>query len=297
MQNILNDLKTISINDYELIYTYLKNNNSENCDYNICNIMSWGVIYKLEYSIYKNIIIFFNPEYNYLLFPELENISEEELWQIFNVFKEKYSNVQITPLSYNHIKGLPDIHKYFNVVNDTDWNDYVYLAENLVNLSGKKLAKKKNLISQFYRLYPDHKLVNITKDDYIEIMDFYSKWQVTHDIKDEFLSVEVEATKIILQNWDLFPCRGVKLYANKVLCAYAVWSPQTADMATVHFEKCDPKIKGSGQMINYAVAKDIAMEYTFVNREQDMGYEGIRHAKQSYQPLRMVEFYKLSAKI
>ena len=296
MKNILNNLKPISINDFDLIYSYLKKDPAENCDYNVCNILSWGLIYNLHYSIYKDIIIFFNPAYNYLLIPCIDNITESELHEIFIVFKERYPDVQITPISNNHLKSLPDIKKYFNMINDTDWNDYVYLSENLVNLSGKKLAKKKNLISQFLRLYPDHKSIKISNDDCDELISFNSKWQVSHDVDDEYLKVEIEAIKIILKNWEIFPCNGLKLYADGKLCAYAVWSPQTSNMATVHFEKCDPNIKGSGQMINYLIAKDIELNYTFINREQDMGREGIRHAKRSYQPLRMVEFYKLTAK-
>ena len=295
MNSILNNLKPISLEDFDLIYSYLQNCPAENCDFIICNILSWGLIYKLEYVIYKNNIIFYNPTFRYLFFPCLNCIFEEEMLAIFNVFKEKYPDIQITPLSNYHMKKVPDIKKYFTVINDTDWNDYVYLAENLVNLTGKKLAKKKNLISQFLRLYPDYKVKEITKDDYEELINFYAKWQKSHDMKDEYLKVEFEANKIVLSNWDLFPCHGLKLYVNDELCAYAVWSPQTADMATVHFEKCDPSIKGSGQMINYLVSKDIAKEFTFINREQDMGYEGIRHAKQSYQPVRMVEFYKLTS--
>jgi len=292
-QNVISNLKPISFEVFDTIHTHLKKAESENCDYNICNIMSWGMIYKLEYTIYKDNIFFLNPHYPYLLTPSLEGISAEELYQIYLSFAKKYPNIIITPIPEKYITSIPELDKYFTPLNDENWNDYVYLSEDLVYLSGKTLAKKKNLIAQFSRLYPDYKAMPITADDYKEITDFCDIWAKTHNLDDEYLSVEMPAIQIVLKHWDIFPARGLKLYANDSLCAFAIWSPQNFEMATVHFEKSDVTVKGAGQMINYLTAKEIIPLYKYINREQDMGLEGIRHAKRSYQPAKMVGFYRI----
>jgi len=289
-----NDMKLITLADLDIIHTHLVRAQCENCDYNVCNIMSWGLIYKLEYCIYKDNVFFFNPFYHYLLTPSLEGVTAEELFAIYNVFKQKYPDVMITPMPEKYAT-MPDITKYFSVVNDLDWNDYVYTAESLVSLSGKVLSKKKNLVSQFIRAYPDYYVQPITENDCSEITTFCNMWATSHDLKDEYLEVEMQAISIIMQHWALFPAQGVKLYANGTLCAFAVWSPQNSEMASVHFEKCDVAFKGAGQMINWVTAKNIvATGYEFINREQDMGLQGIRQAKRSYNPVKMIGFLRVN---
>ncbi|MCL2206368.1 MAG: phosphatidylglycerol lysyltransferase domain-containing protein, partial [Treponema sp.] len=100
----------------------------------------------------------------------------------------------------------------------------------------------------------------------------------------------------ILTNWEKFPCKGLKLYVDGKICAFSVFSRQTNDMAAVHFEKYDPEIKGAGQVINQETAKFLENDYKFINREEDLGFAGIRQAKRSYQPSRMLPYYKLKGK-
>jgi len=286
-------MKLVTFDDFDIIHNHLKKTQAENCDYNICNIMSWGIIYKLQYSIYKDNIFFYNPFYSYLLTPSLEDITADELYQIYRSCTEKYPDIVIIPIPEKYISGIEGLHDYFTEHNDDSWNDYVYLADDLVNLSGKILAKKKNLISQFTRLYPDYTVKPISADDYQEITDFCNRWAKTHDLDNEYLQVEMQAIQIVLSKWDTFPTHGLKLYAQDTLCAFAIYSPQNDEMATVHFEKSDMNVKGAGQMINYLTAKEIAPLYKYINREQDMGIEGIHHAKKSYQPIKMVKFYRI----
>ena len=70
----------------------------------------------------------------------------------------------------------------------------------------------------------------------------------------------------------------------------AIFSPQTANMVTIHFEKFDPNLKGCAQIINWETAKYLHKSYIYINREQDMGIEGLRQAKRSYEPEYLVTF-------
>jgi len=294
--NIINSLKPVSFNDFDLIYGFLKKYPTENCDYNICNLFSWDLFLKLEYMFYQDRLILFNPFYKYFLSPVGEQFSAEELFQLYNMFKNKYDDLEILGVSEDYVNNNQDLKEYFSIRNDENLNDYIYTTENLVNLPGKKLAKKKNLISQFKRLYPDFSLKPIDANDYKEIMEFCDYWKNNHDEENEKLNIEFEAIKTILTRWDLFPCEGLKLFLNGKLCAFSIYSRQTEDMAAVHFEKFDPKIKGAGQAINQETAKLLIKDFKFVNREQDMGMPGIRQAKRSYQPVRMLAYYRMTEK-
>ena len=289
------NLKPVTFNDYDIISNYLKKYPSENTEYNICTIFTWELYFKLEYTIYLNRLILFNPFYSYMLAPIGENFSAEELLYLCNCFQKSGKNIEIMAVSENYVNNTPNLNDYFFVKNDENLNDYIYTTESLVKLNGKKLAKKKNLVSQFNRLYGDFMLKPIGKNDYAEIMDFCYYWKNTHE-EMEHLDVELSAIQTLLEHWDLFPCEGLKLYVNGKLCAFSIYSPQTADMATIHSEKCDPEIKGAGQVINQETAKILIKDYKYINREQDMGLAGIRQAKRSYQPVKMLPHYRLKGR-
>jgi hypothetical protein len=170
------------------------------------------------------------------------------------------------------------------------WSDYVYLTEKLYTLSGKKLAKKKNLLSQFRRQYPSYTTENIVKEDKDAILEHFKRWQTDRNIKEIGLTMEYRAIKNAFTFWDQLPLDGLKITADSDIIAWSVFSPQSADMATVHFEKFDPAIKGCAQVINWETAKYLLDSYKYINREQDMGIEGLRQAKRSYDPEFMVPF-------
>jgi len=293
--DIIDNLKPVTFNDFNTVYGFLKKYPFENCDFNICNLFGWNLLHKLEYTIYMDRLILFNPSYSYLLTPIGEKFSAEELFKINNSFKKITKDVEILAVSEDYI-NTTNLTECFYIEIDEKWNNYIYTTENLVKLAGKKLAKKKNLISQFKRLYTDFSLKVIDVHDYTEIMEFCYYWRKTHEVGDEYLDIEFEAIKTILTHWDLFPSEGLKLYVDGKICAFSIYSPQTPDMATVHFEKYDANIKGAGQVINQETAKILINNFKYVNREEDMGFPGIRQAKRSYQPIRMLPYYKLKGK-
>jgi len=288
--------KTITLDEFEMIYDFLRKYPAENCDFNICTVFSWGLFFKLEYAVFNERLVLFNPFYGYLLAPIGEKLTAAELYQINNCCQKIHKKVEIMVISDKYVQNTQNLGEYFTVYNDVDWNDYIYSAESLVNLSGKKLAKKKNLISQFLRQYPDWTIKKIESSDYHELMEFCYYWESVHENHDEYLDIEIEALKKSLEIWDVLPNEGIKLYVNGKICAFAIWSPQTNDMATVHYEKYDPVIKGAAQVINHETAKILKDKYTYINREQDMGLPGIRQAKRSYSPVRMLPFYRLKSK-
>ncbi|MCL2705865.1 MAG: phosphatidylglycerol lysyltransferase domain-containing protein, partial [Spirochaetaceae bacterium] len=252
--------------------------------------------FKLEYTIYFDRLILFNPSYSYLLFPIGDKLSAEELFQLNNYFKRIHNKIEIFAVAEDYIISDPNLNEYFIIKNDENWSNYIYTTDSLVKLSGKKLAKKKNLISQFMRLYTDFTVKPIKANDYVEIMEFCYYWKKTHGVVTEYLDIEFEAIKTILTHWEIFPCNGLKLYANDKICAFSIYSPQTDEMATVHFEKYAPDIKGAGQVINHETAKILIKDFKYINREEDMGSAGIRQAKRSYQPLKMLPYYRLKSK-
>ena len=73
------------------------------------------------------------------------------------------------------------------------------------------------------------------------------------------------------------------------IVAFTMGEPICSDTFVVHIEKAFPDVQGAYPMINQQFVEHECMQYKYVNREEDIGEEGLRKAKRSYRPVFMVE--------
>lgn len=284
-------LIALEYSDTLMLRDYLAKWPREHCDYTITNLMVWGKIYNNHYLIFKDRLVIFNPKYQYILFPVGEYLSPEELRELVQMFRPYFHEAQIILVPEEYIQKYPEVNELFELFEDRDWADYIYSVEKMVSLSGKKLAKKKNLISQFRRVYPEYKVLKISEDRMQYILQFTHKWRRERSAEGIYLMTEIKAISNTLENWNQLPVEGLIIcYYNRIV-AYSIFSRQTDDMATVHFEKFDPDKKGSAQIITWETARYLQGRYKWINREQDIGLEGLRQAKLSYVPDRFSRFF------
>jgi len=284
------ELTLLNIDLAPMIQDCLKAFPKQSCDLNLSNMFTWGSLYKLQYFIWNNAYVIYNPRYHYIAFPFCKNFDAEQLAALVKEFRTVDDKVEMILFPAEWIQSHPDAVKYFRFRTHDAWSDYVYLAEKLYTLSGKKLAKKKNLIAQFRKLHPKYTVESIQKEDMTDILEHFQKWQQDRNIKDINLTMECRAIKNAFKYWDKLPLGGLKILIDNEIVAWSIFSPQTDYMATIHFEKFDPAIKGCAQLINWETAKYLKDRYLYINREQDMGIEGLRQAKRSYEPEFMVAF-------
>ena len=285
------ELKLLTVDAAPMIMGCLQTFPKQACDLNLCNLFTWGKLYKLHYFIWGNAYVIYNPHYHYLAFPFCYNFDAKALADLVVDFRSIDPKTEMILFPDEWLDMHPEANDYFRFRTHEDWSDYVYSAEKLFQLSGKKLAKKKNLLAQFHRLYPVYQVERIVKADRDAILEHYKKWQSDRDIKDVGLTYEYKAVKNSFDFWDDLPLDGLKITIDGAIIAWTIFSPQTADMVTIHFEKFDTTIKGCAQLINWESARYLKDTYKLINREQDMGIEGLRHAKRSYEPEFMVMFH------
>ncbi|HOD18042.1 MAG TPA: phosphatidylglycerol lysyltransferase domain-containing protein [Candidatus Cloacimonadota bacterium] len=284
------DLQLMTLDVAPLIQNCLMNFPRQCCDLNLCNLFTWGQLYKLHYFVWEDTYVIYNPRYHYLGFPFCYNFGAQALAELVKQFRSLDDKVEMILFPSEWIDAHPEAKQFFRFRIHEQWSDYIYLAEKLFTLPGKKLAKKKNLISQFKRLYPDYTVERISQTDRDAILAHYGKWQMNRQVKDPNLTMEFKAVKNAFLFWDKLPLDGLKIIINDEIAAWAVFSPQTTDMVTVHFEKFDPNLKGCAQVINWETARYLKDRYKYINREQDLGIEGLRQAKRSYEPEFMAWF-------
>lgn len=284
-------LKPLSLADTMMLREYLRKYPRENCDYTITNLIVWGKIYNNHYLMFKERLVIFNPQYEYVLFPLGEELQAAELLELVMLFREHFEEAQLILIPHEYILKHPELEQHFEIKVDRDWADYIYSTERMVNLSGRKLAKKKNLIAQFKRAYPQYKVMKITEDRLDVILQFTHKWRRERSAEGIYLMTEIKAISNTLEAWNNLPVEGLIICLDYKIAAYSIFSAQTMDMATVHFEKFDPDKKGSAQLITWETARYLQERFKWINREQDIGLEGLRQAKLSYLPDRFALFY------
>ncbi|MCK9178160.1 MAG: phosphatidylglycerol lysyltransferase domain-containing protein [Candidatus Cloacimonetes bacterium] len=284
-------LNPLKISHTLMLREYLGKYPRENCDYTITNLIAWGEIYDNHFLLYKERLVIFNLQYQYVFFPVGEYLPLEQLKELMEDFRRYYPKARMILFPKEYIDEYPQVYEYFDLQEDRDWADYIYSTDALVEMRGKKLAKKKNLISQFRRAYPKYKVMKITKNRLDAILSFTHKWRREREAEGDYLLTEMQAIENTIKYWDRLPVEGIIICLQHKIVAYSIFSPQSQDMATVHFEKYDPDKKGSSQMVTWETARYLQGNYQWINREQDIGLSGLRRAKMSYVPSRLAPFF------
>ena len=185
------------------------------------------------------------------------------------------------------------------VSSSPEFADYIYRAADLASLDGKKYGKKRNHIHQFEKKYSDYRLERLTEQNLYIARALEEKW-----LEENFLSAkesgfldDLQAEKEIifyaLENFCAFKktCAldGGILFVEEKPAAFCVSSLLSRQVTDIHFEKClfDFAKDGGYAVINNEFSKTVQTE--FINREEDLGIEGLRKAKLSYYPERMIE--------
>lgn len=284
------ELRTLTLEDLDLLCRYLHRHPRQNCDYSVVNLLTWGRIYGNQYVLWHDHLVLYNPKYAYVFSPIGPGLTSAQLRELLDSFRALDKEAELILIPENWPETNPDLEDFFSVREERDWADYVYAVDRMVNLSGKKLAKKKNLVSQFARTYPEYHVMPITPDKHEVILRFTEKWKRQRSAEGIYLNTEFQAIRNTLEMWGNLPVEGIIICHRHKISAYSIFSPINPEMATIHFEKFDPGMKGSAQLINWETARRLQGKYLWINREQDMGLEGLRQAKLTYQPDFLVKF-------
>ena len=178
----------------------------------------------------------------------------------------------------------------YSVSEDRDNFDYLYSLEDLVNLTGRKFHKKKNMLNIFIRNNECQAkpLLEEYRGDALQILE---QWNDQHGGPNDFLAAKEALEKM----WPLQLCGGI-FYIEGQPAAYCLGEELAlGESFVIHFEKAilEEGFKGLYQYINQAFASILPEKYKTVNREQDLGDPGLRHAKMSYRPVNFVKKYKI----
>ena len=212
-----------------------------------------------------------------------EKLKETGLSPDFNLVSPKY------------IDKFSNIINYYSIKKELDHAEYIYDVQKLEKLSGRKLQKKRNLISQFKRLYPGYKVNLFKKKDISSIIVFAQTLLARNNTSatSNTLIQEFYALKKACEYFDFLDLEGLMMSFENKIVAFSIFSKLNNDTYDIHFEKADICFRGASQVINHETAKYLKDKCSYLNREQDLGIKGLRQAKMSYEPLRLIVPYTL----
>jgi hypothetical protein len=209
---------------------------------------------------------------------------------------------------------------HFDVVEDRTMANYVYRTKDLAELKGTHYSKKRNLIAQAANLYKwtveplEAKHVPACLDILEEYEDGERAALAAAAAEEmaasggarkgsgrtqlalpQTMREEVVALKFTLAHFGALEQKGVLLSVEGKPAAFSIHEPLGPDTAVVHFERALRAYKGLYQLVNKAVAQDIAARgFAFINREEDLGDAGLRQAKESYHPSHLARAWALT---
>lgn len=293
----ISKLRYVSMDDLDELSAVLKKYPNPRSAYDIVNLMIWGTQFKAQWVEYNGRLFLYNETWSCILMPLGPYLSPKELLGMSRMFYEAGKCCAISYVDSEYVSQYSDYLLDFEIVKDLNTADYIYLSDRLAKLSGKKLQKKKNLISQFIRQFGEFLVEDLREEMGEECLHFSDQWLEDHpEDKDKGYKYEREALKKAFAYFQRLHLEGTVIRVNNQIVAFSVYSEQKEDMAIIHFEKFSREIKGAAQVINWETAKRLCHRYQYINREEDMGIPGLRKSKQSYQPLMILDSFKLTRK-
>lgn len=173
------------------------------------------------------------------------------------------------------------------------YDEYLYDRAKMETLSGKSLQSKRNHISRFKRDNPEYTLRKIEKKDFPYLIELAKMIVDTFpEEMHESLSDEFSALKNALEVWDEFNLDGLLIEVDGKIIAYTIVEKMGC-YAIIHFEKAIQEITGAYQTINQEYVKTLGPEIEIINRQEDLGLEGLRKAKLSYKPIDFIKKYSI----
>jgi uncharacterized protein len=288
--------KDFSLEEKPLLDTLFKHFPPLLSEFTFTNLFIWRHAYQLKVSRLKNFLCLLSDQgENSFFFPP---IGEGDMVECYRVL-----------LQYLKEKGaLPKIARVPEaVVAKTDWkaegfvaeldraqSDYIYLTEDLIKLEGRKYHRKRNHIKQFKEKY-SYQYIPLTSEWISECLRLETEWcDLRHCETIPGLLNESLAIKEALTHFQSLGMKGGAILINGKVEAFTLGEPLNGDTVVIHIEKANPAYEGLYTLINQAFLEKQWSGCTYVNREQDLGEEGLRKAKESYFPHHMINKYTIT---
>lgn len=288
------DFKPIKAEEKDLYLQYLLDGSERSCEYSFVNLYLWG---RQNAAILHDHIVLFSQFNRKSVYPyPIGNADKKPVLDaIIADAKERGIPCRITSMSDRAKETLEALYPgMFHFHCDRDGFDYVYAIDDLADLPGKKYQKKRNHCNRFKSDYPAYHVEPLTDANLHKVREMLDAWyrhRLEENPEADFLMEQIALNKAF-NAYHALNLDGLVLFDGEKVLGFTIGSRLSHDTFDIHFEKAWNDVNGAYAIINYEFARYIREKYSdirFLNREDDMGIEGLRIAKERYFPHHMVE--------
>lgn len=276
------ELKPVGLEDKEAIDAFIRRFPSESCEVIFTNIYIWRNYERPTFTtINGNLCVLCRPRSEPEFF--LPPIGTNKLRETIEACLSASGRVACVPESFvkSYCAGL-------RVEEDPENFDYVYRVADLIHLRGKKYDGKRNRIKKFEKGH-EFRYLKLEPEHLATCRSLFEEWYQSKSSENGRLG-EIQKTAVleILVNFGLLGLVGGAVEVQGRVEAFSIGERLNADTAVIHLEIANPRFDGLAQFINREFVKKEWPALKYINREQDMGIAGLRRAKMSYYPQRLV---------
>lgn len=285
------EFKPLTLDAKSVFNKYLKPYNFRTCEYSFTNLFIWRKALDIQYTIINDTLIIkkkgFNEEYHFMQPIGYTESNFKEIIELLDCYRKNNGmKYLIKDAEVGFVEEMRmSFGSKFNIEEDRNNFDYIYESSKLISLSGKKLHSKKNHYNNFIKSnsYETVDISNETIDDCIKAA---CEWCKINECKG-YLKYELKAIHDLLHHTDKLDFVGMAVYVDKKISAFTIGERMNENMAIIHIEKASTEINGLYAFINKTFVEKYFSDIPYINREQDLGKEGLRKAKLSYQPFKL----------
>ena len=267
------------------------------CEYSFANLYMWG---RQEVAFIHGCVAFFSHFYGRSVYPYPIGSGDKQavIRLIMADAKERGIPLRLTGMTDADREELEALFPgMFTVQPSRDSYDYVYAVDALADLRGKKMQKKRNHFNRFQASHPGYQVLPLdckTLSLAGHMVNDWFKARMTSDPDGDYLLENIAMTKAF-RDYSAMDMEGIVLLEDNRVLAVTMGSRLNSNTFDIHFEKAREDVDGAYNAVNAEFARYLRLKYpdiAFLNREDDVGLEGLRKAKLSYHPDHMVEKHR-----
>lgn len=274
--------------DKEAVQRFTLNSQRQNCDLSFANLCSWRFLYQTQLAFTDDFLVlrfYVDGALSYMM-----PVGEGDPTRLLALLEEDAHRMghpfQLSGVC-EHTRSMLEQAQpgRLRFSTNRDLADYLYRRTDLAELKGKRYQAKRNHVNRFERMYPHHVYRPLGAEQVDECLALESQWMehaATHG--QQALADERRSLTYALRHFDELDLTGGALYVDGHIVAFTFGSPVNAHTFDVCIEKADTRFDGVYSAINQQFALHLPEQYVFLNREEDLGIEGLRKSKLSYHP-------------
>jgi hypothetical protein len=287
--------REIDLTHKDIIKDHLGRAPLEASEYTFTNLFAFRDAYNFKVSTLKGNLIILKDGSPMSMFCPVGNHEIQTVMEEGFRFLERHSAPPLFErVSENFVQAhLMDNDRFLKEEERAHF-DYVYDVRELVELKGRKFHDKKNKVNKFRNSY-EYKYEKLTPDMIEECLEFEDYWCQERDCE-KYYGLHRERCAILemLRNFEALNLKGGIIRVENKIAALTLGEKLLPDTMVIHIEKAHADMPGIYQAINQEFLIHEAYDCRYVNREQDLGIEGLRHSKTSYNPVAFVKKYRVS---